>query len=44
MKRFSDQELETFLDDIEADLTERKQSFKGDVPKKARYKNLPFDI
>jgi len=36
MKRFSDQELVTLLDDIETDLTERKQSFRGDVPKKAR--------
>ncbi|MDM8563862.1 putative DNA binding domain-containing protein [Candidatus Marithioploca araucensis] len=36
MKRFSDKELETLLDELESDLTERKQSFKGDTPKKAR--------
>lgn len=36
MKRFSDNELETLLDELESDLTERKQSFKGNVPKKAR--------
>ncbi|MFA7240260.1 MAG: ATP-binding protein [Sulfuricellaceae bacterium] len=36
MKRFSDAELETLLDDTESDRAERKESFKGDVPKKAR--------
>ncbi len=36
MKRFSDAELETMLDDLESDRVERKQSFKGDTPKKAR--------
>ncbi|MFA6715663.1 MAG: ATP-binding protein [Victivallaceae bacterium] len=36
MKRFTDRELENFLNNIESDLIERKQSFKGDTPKKAR--------
>jgi len=36
MERFSDQELIALLDDIESDRTERKKSFKGDVPNKAR--------
>ncbi len=36
MKKMSDQELESLLDDCESDLVERKQSFKGDTPKKAR--------
>lgn len=36
MKIFSDNELETLLDELESDLVERKQSFKGDTPKKAR--------
>ncbi len=36
MKTFSDEALETLLDDVESDLAERKQSFKGDTPKKAR--------
>jgi len=36
MKRYTDQELENFLNDLESDLVERKESFKGDVPKKAR--------
>jgi len=36
MKRFSDQELLALLDSIESDRVERKESFKGDVPKKAR--------
>lgn len=35
-KRLSDQELEILLDDTESDRVERKESFKGDVPKKAR--------
>ena len=36
MHRLTDQELEALLDDLESDLVERKQSFRGDVPKKAR--------
>jgi len=36
MIRLSDKELETLLDDTESDRAERKESFKGDVPKKAR--------
>lgn len=36
MKRFTDAELENFLNDIESDRIERKQSFKGDTPKRAR--------
>ncbi len=36
MKRFSDQELAALLDDTESDRAERKETFKGDVPKKAR--------
>lgn len=36
MNRFSDLELERLLDDTESDRVERKESFKGDVPKKAR--------
>lgn len=36
MKRFSDAQLEVLLDDTESDRVERKESFKGDVPKKAR--------
>ena len=36
MKTFSNEELERLLEDVESDLTERKQSLKGDVPKKAR--------
>ncbi len=36
MKPRTEQELEALLDDIESDLVERKRSFKGDVPKKAR--------
>ena len=36
MKRFTDQELEALLDDTESDRVERKETFKGDVPKKAR--------
>ncbi|HIU17830.1 MAG TPA: putative DNA binding domain-containing protein [Candidatus Avidesulfovibrio excrementigallinarum] len=36
MIRYSDTELEALLDDLEADRVERKKSFKGDVPKKAR--------
>lgn len=36
MKRFDDQELTALLDDLESDRAERKESFKGDTPKKAR--------
>lgn len=36
MKRLSDPELEVLLGDTESDRAERKESFKGDVPKKAR--------
>lgn len=36
MKQFSDAELELLLEDTESDRVERKESFKGDVPKKAR--------
>lgn len=36
MKRLSDQELLALLVSLEADNVERKESFKGDVPKKAR--------
>jgi ATP-dependent DNA helicase RecG len=36
MTRYSDAELEALLDDTESDLAERKESFAGDVPAKAR--------
>ncbi len=36
MERMTDAELLILLDDIESDRSERKQSFKGDVPTKAR--------
>jgi ATP-dependent DNA helicase RecG len=36
MKRYSDQELLILLNSLESDRVERKESFKGDVPKKAR--------
>lgn len=36
MKRYSDLELEALLSDTESDRVERKETFKGDVPKKAR--------
>ena len=36
MQRYTDAELEALLDDTESDLAERKESFKGDVPSKAR--------
>lgn len=42
MKRLSDQELETLLDDMESDRVERKETFKGDVPKKARHQD--YDV
>lgn len=36
MIRLSDQELDALLSDTESDRVERKETFKGDVPKKAR--------
>ncbi len=36
MKRFSDRELEQLLIDLESERVERKSSFRGDAPKKAR--------
>lgn len=36
MKRYTDQELLSLLGSLESDWVERKESFKGDVPKKAR--------
>ena len=36
MIRCSDEELETLLDDIESDLAERKESWKGDAPDTGR--------
>ena len=36
MKRYTDNELLVLLEDIESDAVERKQSFKGDTPTKAR--------
>lgn len=36
MKRLTDLQLEELLDDLESDRVERKETFKGDVPKKAR--------
>ncbi len=36
MKRLSDQELVTLLDNTESDRAERKETFKGDAPRKAR--------
>jgi len=36
MTRYTDEELVTMLDDTESDLAERKQSFMGSVPTKAR--------
>jgi ATP-dependent DNA helicase RecG len=42
MKRFTDQELEVLLTSIESDSVERKESFKEDVPKKARETNCAF--
>ena len=34
--RYTDTELEALLDDLESNRVERKESFRGDVPKKAR--------
>ncbi|MHB9150040.1 MAG: ATP-binding protein [Thermoleophilia bacterium] len=36
MTVYADQELEAMLSDLESDLAERKESFKGDAPTKAR--------
>ena len=36
MKRYSDEDLLALLDSLESDRAERKESFKGNVPKKAR--------
>lgn len=36
MKRHSDEELLSLLDSLESDRVERKESFKGEVPNKAR--------
>jgi len=36
MQRLSDEELLALLEDIESDRAERKETFKGDAPKKAR--------
>lgn len=36
MERLTDDQLLDLLNDLESDRTERKESFKGDVPKKAR--------
>jgi len=35
-RRYSDDELIRFLDDLESDRVERKETFKGDVPERAR--------
>ncbi|HBP5995061.1 ATP-binding protein [Pseudomonas aeruginosa] len=34
--RYSDEELEEFLENLESDYSERKESYAGDVPNKAR--------
>jgi ATP-dependent DNA helicase RecG len=36
MQNFTDQELEALLDDLESELVERKESFKGSTADKAR--------
>ena len=36
MTAYSDQDLESMLSDIESDLAERKESFRGDTPTKTR--------
>jgi hypothetical protein len=33
---YTDEQLEALLEDLESDLVERKESFRGDVPTKAR--------
>lgn len=44
MAGYGNDELEKLLDDVESDLVERKESFKGDVPKKARQAVCAFAI
>ncbi|MDR0598169.1 MAG: putative DNA binding domain-containing protein [Treponema sp.] len=36
MQRYSDEELTSLLSDLESDLVERKESFSGETPKRAR--------
>jgi ATP-dependent DNA helicase RecG len=36
MRNFTDPELEALLDDLESELVERKESFKGGAADKAR--------
>lgn len=36
MKRYTDEELERLLSDIESDISERKESFSGDAPNSVR--------
>lgn len=36
MMRYTDAELEALLDDLESDLAERKESWKGDAPERGR--------
>ncbi len=36
MQRYTDEELSSLLDDLESELAERKESFNGDVRRKAR--------
>ena len=36
MTAYSDQDLERMLRDLESDMAERKESFKGDAPTKVR--------
>ncbi len=42
--RYSDAEIEKMLDEIESDLAERKETWKGDAPKRAgrQYVLLPM--
>lgn len=42
MGDYTDQELEAMLSDLESDLTERKESFKGDAPTKVREDTCAF--
>lgn len=44
MKRYTDQELENFLNDLESDLVERKESFKGDDPKRLAKLYVPLPM
>lgn len=41
--RYTDEELESLLDDIESDLAERKESWKGDAPDTGRQAVCAFD-